>query len=153
MRRKRTGRPKTKRIHNEMDEVQSQQIKKRGWCRIEGHKRKKCPYRLREVGESSTQPNVDGAVNIIRGMLDRLRVDQFVWTPYTIVRQFGLQQTIPQDPPNFDKLHKMDLRGKHEYNWPQKHEVWIRMWESREDYLVNGVPDNEALYHHSQYMQ
>ncbi|KAF1879624.1 hypothetical protein Lal_00033282 [Lupinus albus] len=40
-----------------------------------------------------------------------------------VMRQFGLQQTIPQDPPNFDKLHKMDLRGKNEYNWPQKHEV------------------------------
>ncbi|KAF1887493.1 hypothetical protein Lal_00040547 [Lupinus albus] len=39
-----------------------------------------------------------------------------------VMRQFGLQQTIPQDPSNFDKLHKMDLRGKNEYNWPKKHE-------------------------------
>ncbi|XP_019451933.1 PREDICTED: uncharacterized protein LOC109354035 [Lupinus angustifolius] len=56
MRRKRTGRPKTKRIHNEMDEVQSQRIKKCGWCRTEGHNRKNCPFRMREVGESSRQP-------------------------------------------------------------------------------------------------
>ncbi|KAF1894712.1 hypothetical protein Lal_00021004 [Lupinus albus] len=129
--------------------------------------------------------NIPGhAVNIIRAMLDRLRVNQFVWTPYTtmnimgsisdicrasvplicfaivewhasnrVMRQFGLQQTIPQDPSNFDKLHKMDLRGKNEYNWPKKHEVWIKMWESREQCVVNGVPDNETLYHHSQYMQ
>ncbi|KAF1858731.1 hypothetical protein Lal_00044764 [Lupinus albus] len=69
------------------------------------------------------------------------------------MRQFGLQQTIPQDPPNFDKLHKMDLRGKNEYNWPQKHEVWIQIWESREQCLVNGIPNIEALYHHSQYMK
>ncbi|KAF1884215.1 hypothetical protein Lal_00035284, partial [Lupinus albus] len=74
-------------------------------------------------------------------MLDRLCVDQFVWTPYRssnimgqipniclarhvdrVMRQFRLQQTIPQDPPNFDKLHKMNLRDKNKYNWPQKNE-------------------------------
>ncbi|CAL0310918.1 unnamed protein product [Lupinus luteus] len=59
MRRKRTGRPKTKRIHNEMDEVQSQLIKKCGWCRTKGHNRKNCPFRMREVGESSRQPGND----------------------------------------------------------------------------------------------
>ncbi|KAF1872066.1 hypothetical protein Lal_00012287 [Lupinus albus] len=39
-----------------------------------------------------------------------------------VMRLSGLQRTIPQDPPNFDKLHKIDLRDKIEYNWPQKHE-------------------------------
>ncbi|KAF1889837.1 hypothetical protein Lal_00025166 [Lupinus albus] len=57
MRRKRTSRPKTTRIHNEMDEVEPQLIKKCGWCRTEGHNRKTCPYRMSEVGQSSTQPN------------------------------------------------------------------------------------------------
>ncbi|CAL0324864.1 unnamed protein product [Lupinus luteus] len=57
MRRKSSGRPKTKRIHNEMDEVPVQQIKKCGWCRIEGHNRKSCPLRSRELGESSRQPS------------------------------------------------------------------------------------------------
>ncbi|KAF1862308.1 hypothetical protein Lal_00026834 [Lupinus albus] len=33
LRRKRTGRPKTTRIHNEIDEVEPQLIKKCGWCR------------------------------------------------------------------------------------------------------------------------
>ncbi|KAF1878840.1 hypothetical protein Lal_00047512 [Lupinus albus] len=49
-----------------------------------------------------------------------------------VMRQFGLQQTIPEDPPNFDKLHKIDLRGKIECNWSEKHKVWIQMWETRE---------------------
>ncbi|KAF1894728.1 hypothetical protein Lal_00021021 [Lupinus albus] len=57
MRRKRIGRPKTTRIHNEMDEVEPQLIKKCEWCRTEGHNRKTCPYRMSEVGQSSTQPN------------------------------------------------------------------------------------------------
>ncbi|KAF1891237.1 hypothetical protein Lal_00001379, partial [Lupinus albus] len=69
------------------------------------------------------------------------------------MRQFGLQQTIPEDPPNFDKLRKIDLRGKNKYNWPQKHEVLIQMWDSREQCPVNSIPDTEALYHHSHYMQ
>ncbi|KAF1861445.1 hypothetical protein Lal_00025768 [Lupinus albus] len=75
-------------------------------------------------------------------MLDRLCVDQ-------VMRQFGLQQAIPQDPPNFDKLHKMNLRGKNEYNWPRsmKSSV-IQMWESREQRVVNDVPDTETLYHY-----
>ncbi|XP_019420733.1 PREDICTED: uncharacterized protein LOC109330922 [Lupinus angustifolius] len=55
MRRNRTGRPKTTRIHNEMDDSQSQQSKKCGWCRSEGHNRKKCPFRSTEVGQSSRQ--------------------------------------------------------------------------------------------------
>ncbi|XP_019459875.1 PREDICTED: uncharacterized protein LOC109359630 [Lupinus angustifolius] len=40
MRMKRSGRPKTSRIHNEMDEVEGEQLKKCGWCRTEGHNRK-----------------------------------------------------------------------------------------------------------------
>ncbi|KAF1881566.1 hypothetical protein Lal_00021421 [Lupinus albus] len=44
-----------------------------------------------------------------------------------VMRQFGLQQTIPQDAPKFDKLHKIDLSGKIKCNWPQKHEVWIQI--------------------------
>ncbi|KAF1894391.1 hypothetical protein Lal_00027150 [Lupinus albus] len=85
--------------------------------------------------------NIPGRAANIICVTDRLCVDQF-----------GLQQTIPQDPANFDKLHKMDLRGKNEYNLPQKHEVWIQMWENRELCVVNVVPDTEPLYHHSQYI-
>ncbi|XP_019434322.1 PREDICTED: uncharacterized protein LOC109340995 [Lupinus angustifolius] len=47
MRRKRSGRPKTSRIHNEMDAVEGEQLKKCGWCRTEGHNRKTCPLRSR----------------------------------------------------------------------------------------------------------
>ncbi|KAF1865970.1 hypothetical protein Lal_00041668 [Lupinus albus] len=88
--------------------------------------------------------NIPGhSANIIRGILDRLctpyrnmNVMRHVpnicrarmplicfatveWQAADrVMRQFGLQQTIPRDPPNFDKLHKIDLRGKIEYNWP-----------------------------------
>ncbi|KAF1873804.1 hypothetical protein Lal_00029510 [Lupinus albus] len=78
--------------------------------------------------------NIPGhATNIIRSMLDRLRIDQIPdmarsrvplicfaiveWhAADRIMRQFGLQQPIPQDPINLQKQHKMDLRGKNDYN-------------------------------------
>ncbi|KAF1894958.1 hypothetical protein Lal_00022453 [Lupinus albus] len=130
--------------------------------------------------------NISGhAINIIRSMLDRLRIDQiFVWTPYQnidfmgqipdmarsrmslicfeivewhaadrVMRQFGLQQSIPQDPINLQKQHKMDLRGKNDYKWQQKHDQWIQIWNHREDYVMNGLPNVQHLYHYSQYKQ
>ncbi|KAF1875621.1 hypothetical protein Lal_00006251 [Lupinus albus] len=57
------------------------------------------------------------------------------------MRQFGLQQPIPQDPINLQKQHKMDLRGKNDYNWQQKHDQWIQIWNHREDYVMNGLPN------------
>ncbi|KAF1862116.1 hypothetical protein Lal_00026635 [Lupinus albus] len=47
----------------------------------------------------------------------------------------------------------MDLRGKNDYNWQQKHDQWIQIWNNREDYVVNGLPNVQHLYHYSQYMQ
>ncbi|CAL0320995.1 unnamed protein product [Lupinus luteus] len=57
MRRNRKGRPKTKRIQNEMDDSQSQHHKKCGLCRTEGHTRKNCPHQNREIGQSSRHNN------------------------------------------------------------------------------------------------
>ncbi|KAF1863066.1 hypothetical protein Lal_00018913 [Lupinus albus] len=53
MRRNRTRRPKTTRIHNEMEDSSSEQNKKCGWCMTECHNRKTCPFRNREIGQSS----------------------------------------------------------------------------------------------------
>ncbi|KAF1866313.1 hypothetical protein Lal_00024318 [Lupinus albus] len=45
------------------------------------------------------------------------------WHPSDrVMRQFGLQQPILQDPINLEKQHKMDLRGKIDYKWQQKHD-------------------------------
>ncbi|XP_019442354.1 PREDICTED: serine/threonine-protein phosphatase 7 long form homolog [Lupinus angustifolius] len=143
------------------------------------------PMLAPRVGATSNHTNIHGhATNIIRSMLDRLRIDQFVWTPYRnityvgpihdlvrarvplicfalvewhdadrVMRQFGLQQPIPEDQINLEKQHKMNLRWKNDYNWPQKHDQWIQVWNNRENYVVNGFPDNQLLYRYSQYMQ
>ncbi|KAF1899419.1 hypothetical protein Lal_00019547 [Lupinus albus] len=54
MRRNQTTRPKTTRIYNEMDDYPLEAIKKCGLCRTEGHNRKTCQFKNREVGESSS---------------------------------------------------------------------------------------------------
>ncbi|KAF1895106.1 hypothetical protein Lal_00022603 [Lupinus albus] len=80
--------------------------------------------------------NIPGhATNIIRSMLDRLRIDQiFVWTLYQNIEFMGQipdmarsrvplicfaiieWHTADRDPINLQKQHKMDLRGKNDYN-------------------------------------
>ncbi|CAL0335098.1 unnamed protein product [Lupinus luteus] len=71
--------------------------------------------------------NIPGhATKIIRSMLDRMRIDQ---------------------------QHKMNLRGKNDYNWPEKHNEWIQIWNNRTNYIVTGLPANQPLYHYSDYMQ
>ncbi|CAL0306460.1 unnamed protein product [Lupinus luteus] len=47
----------------------------------------------------------------------------------------------------------MDLRGKNDYNWPEKHNEWIQIWNNRNDYIVTGMSANQPLYHYSDYMQ
>ena len=39
----------------------------------------------------------------------------------SVLRQFGMQQPIPQTPMNLDKVHKIDMHGNHAENWVKKH--------------------------------
>ncbi|KAF1860134.1 hypothetical protein Lal_00033730 [Lupinus albus] len=76
------------------------------------------------------------------------------WHPSDrVMRQFGLQQPITKNPINLEKQHKMNLRGKNDYNWPQKHDQWIQVWNNLKNYVVNGSLDVQHLYQYSQYMQ
>ncbi|KAF1870841.1 hypothetical protein Lal_00030151 [Lupinus albus] len=52
-----------------------------------------------------------------------------------------MDQSIPQDLVDSEKLHKIDLRGKSDYNSLHKHRRWIQMWNDRENYVVNGLPN------------
>ncbi|KAF1892092.1 hypothetical protein Lal_00036447 [Lupinus albus] len=97
-------------------------------------------------------PNV---VEICRSRVPLICFAIVEWhAPVRVMRQFGMDQSIPQDPVDCAKLHKIDLRGKSDYNWPHKHRRWIQMWNDRENYVVNGLPNTVLMLHHySQYMQ
>jgi len=56
-----------------------------------------------------------------------------------VMRQFGFRQNIPTNPLNSDQLHKEDMRGRTERNWPQYHATWITMWNDRYNRLIKGI--------------
>jgi len=56
-----------------------------------------------------------------------------------VMRQFGFRQNIPTNPLNLDQLHREDMRGRIERNWPQYHAAWIAMWNDRYNRLIEGI--------------
>ena len=75
------------------------------------------------------------------------------WHPADrVARQFGMRQSIPNNPPNFDKLHKIDLRGKTDVYWPTRHQKWIAMWNNRQNQVLQGEQYSSVLSENSAYM-
>jgi hypothetical protein len=72
--------------------------------------------------------------------------------PDRVMRQFGLQQPIPQNPRQTDDLHSFDLRQS-DTNWAIVHAHWIAIWDARMQWIVLGTPSSEGLHYHSQYME
>nr|POE69348.1 serine/threonine-protein phosphatase 7 long form like [Quercus suber] len=60
-------------------------------------------------------------------------------TPDRVLRQFGMIQEIPPYVDTDDALHDIDLKGKIEVNWRDKHDGHIRVWNSRAQSLCHGA--------------
>lgn len=76
------------------------------------------------------------------------------WHPIDrVMRQFGMHQGIPQEPPNFDRLHRIDMRGKTDVHWPDRHRQWIDLWDDRHNRIVRAVLFSGVLHENSDYMQ
>ena len=69
------------------------------------------------------------------------------------MRQFGLRQIIPDDPPNLDQIHDIDMRGRTNIFWPHHHRHWIVKWNHWNNYIVHGEMDQGLLHENSEYMQ
>ncbi|KAF1899256.1 hypothetical protein Lal_00019381 [Lupinus albus] len=92
-------------------------------------------------------PNV---VEICRSCVPLIYFAIVEWhAPDRVIRQFVMDQSIPQDLVDCAKLHKIDLRGKSDYNWPHKHRRWIQMWNDRENYVVDGLPNTVFMSEYS----
>ncbi|KAJ7950449.1 Serine/threonine-protein phosphatase [Quillaja saponaria] len=72
--------------------------------------------------------------------------------PDRVMRQFGLQQSIPKLPKQEDHLHKIDLRGRFNFDWHQHHKRFIEIWSQRASFVVVGQPLDGPLGYHSEYM-
>jgi len=72
-----------------------------------------------------------------------------------VMRQFGLRQNIPSDPINLDQVHRDDLRGRNDRDWPAHHQQWIAIWNDRHNRVIQGVQftANVHLRDSSVYMQ
>nr|POF20896.1 serine/threonine-protein phosphatase 7 long form like [Quercus suber] len=60
-------------------------------------------------------------------------------TPDRVLRQFGMVQEIPLYVDIDDALHTIDLRGKIEVIWGDKHYGHIQVWNSRARALCHGA--------------
>ncbi|KAF1888944.1 hypothetical protein Lal_00036657 [Lupinus albus] len=58
-----------------------------------------------------------------------------------VMREFVLQQPIPQDLINLEKQNKMNLQGENDYNRLQKHDQWIQKWNNQEKIRKYISPD------------
>jgi len=73
--------------------------------------------------------------------------------PDRVMRQFGMDQAIPFPPMDMSKMHKVDLRGKSDYNWPEKHARWVELWDNRNNYIAIAPAIIQPLYQYSDYMR
>uniref|UniRef100_A0A2N9FXJ1 Aminotransferase-like plant mobile domain-containing protein n=1 Tax=Fagus sylvatica TaxID=28930 RepID=A0A2N9FXJ1_FAGSY len=72
--------------------------------------------------------------------------------PNRALRQFGMQQDIPQ-PANTDvKLHDCDLRGKVHENWRQRWRHYISIWDHRREHVVTRDKMVGLMAYHDPYM-
>ncbi|KAK9997678.1 hypothetical protein SO802_022364 [Lithocarpus litseifolius] len=60
-------------------------------------------------------------------------------TPERVVHQFGMVQEIPPNVDTDDALHAIDLRGKINVNWRDKHVGHIQVWNTRAQSICHGA--------------
>jgi len=76
------------------------------------------------------------------------------WHQYDRVQlQFGTFQEMPTPPNNLEKLHKIDMRGRHGENWQTKHVRWINTWNNCRELTLIGPPIHGPLFHNRDYIE
>ncbi|KAA0057535.1 uncharacterized protein E6C27_scaffold497G00050 [Cucumis melo var. makuwa] len=63
--------------------------------------------------------------------------------PDRILRQFNMLQTPPAISYTDQRLHQIDLRGKHDQDWRRIHAEHIGVWNSRYDFRVEAPTTSE----------
>ncbi|XP_031266373.1 serine/threonine-protein phosphatase 7 long form homolog isoform X2 [Pistacia vera] len=73
--------------------------------------------------------------------------------PDRVLRQFGLKQGIPMQCDTEVKIHAIDRRGRHHYNWKAYHQQYIKLWASQEKSIVTAEPEESTMHYHDPYMK
>ncbi|KAL5130617.1 Serine/threonine-protein phosphatase 7 long form [Glycine soja] len=58
--------------------------------------------------------------------------------PDRVLRQFGMQQPIPESPSQPQNIHGLTLKGKQDENWFQLLAPFISQWNNRAEFRVDG---------------
>jgi len=62
-----------------------------------------------------------------------------------VLRQFGMQQSIPEGPPQPLNIHGIMLKGKPDENWGQLLAPLISQWNNRAEFRVDVYPRQKGL--------
>jgi hypothetical protein len=73
--------------------------------------------------------------------------------PDRVLHQFGLHQGVPEPCDTEVKLHSIDRRGRHHYDWQAYHRQYIQLWEAREVIIAVSEPEEHAMHYHDPYME
>ncbi|KAH1213865.1 Protein MAIN-LIKE 2 [Glycine max] len=65
--------------------------------------------------------------------------------PDRALRQFGMQQPVPESPSQPLNIHGITLKGKHDENWGQLFAPMIQQWNNRHAFRVDAYPRQEGL--------
>ncbi|KAL5158850.1 Serine/threonine-protein phosphatase 7 long form [Glycine soja] len=65
--------------------------------------------------------------------------------PDRVLRQFGMQQSVPESPSQPLNIHGITLKGKHDENWGQLFSPMIHQWNNRHAFRVDAYPRQEGL--------
>jgi len=65
--------------------------------------------------------------------------------PDRVLRQFGMQQPIPECPSQPLNIHGLTLKGKQSENWFQLLAPMISQWNNRAEFRVDVYPRQEGL--------
>uniref|UniRef100_A0A2N9GV37 Aminotransferase-like plant mobile domain-containing protein n=1 Tax=Fagus sylvatica TaxID=28930 RepID=A0A2N9GV37_FAGSY len=110
------------------------------------------------------QPYTD---DVLSSLPEYCRIGQEVWRsvtplicfqivewhlPNRALRQFGMQQDIPQPVNTDEKLHDCDLRGKVHENWRQRWRNYITIWDHRREHVVTRDQMVGLMAYHDPYM-
>ena len=108
------------------------------------------------------------SVQELRGINPKAYQDAEIWTTCTPIMcfaivewhqsdkaqlQFGMFQEVPVPLNNLKKLHKIDMRGRHDENWQTKYARWINMYNNRRELTLTSRPIHGPLLHSTEYME
>ena len=73
--------------------------------------------------------------------------------PDRVLRQFGMRQSLPRDAIDLGACHTIQLRGKQQNDWREKHKDFIEVWTDWRNRIAYAPLSSRPIGRSSQYMR